>query len=134
MNAPFGVVFRLMAHRILVVEDDEAMRELLRLHLSTAGYDVQAAEDAIAAGYAVLKAVPDLIVCDVAMPHMDGFELVAALRADHTLPRVPVIFLTSDAEGEGRARVELGAAEYLNKPVRLEELLAAVRRQLAAPR
>ena len=44
------------------------------------------AEDAIAAGYAVLKAAPDLIVCDVAMPHMDGFELVAALRADDALP------------------------------------------------
>ena len=58
------------------------MRELLRLHLSSAGYAVEVAEDAIAAGYAVLKAAPDLIVCDVAMPHMDGFELVAALRAD----------------------------------------------------
>ena len=117
-----------MERRILVVEDDESMRELLRLHLSSAGYAVEVAEDAIAAGYAVLKAAPDLIVCDVAMPHMDGFELVAALRADKALPRLPVIFLTSDAD-EGRAR-ELGPMEYLNKPVRLEELLAAVGRHL----
>lgn len=122
-----------MAGRILVVEDDEAMRELLRLHLSSAGYAVEVAEDAIAAGYAVLKSAPDLIVCDVAMPHMDGFELVAALRSDDTVARVPVIFLTSLAEGEARAR-ELGAAEYLRKPVRLEELLAAVGRHLARPR
>ena len=117
-----------MTARILVVEDDESMRELLRLHLSTAGYTVEAAEDAIAAGYAVLKAAPDLIVCDVAMPHMDGFELVSALRADKALPRVPVIFLTSDAD-EGRAR-ELAPSEFLEKPVRLEELLAAVTRHL----
>lgn len=121
-----------MTARILVVEDDESMRELLRLHLSTAGYTVEAAEDAIAAGYAVLKAAPDLIVCDVAMPHMDGFELVSALRADKALPRVPVIFLTSDAD-EGRAR-ELAPSEFLSKPVRLEELLAAVTRHLPLPR
>jgi len=115
-----------------VVEDDESMRELLRLHLSSAGYAVEAAEDAIAAGYAVLKAAPDLIVCDVAMPHMDGFELVSALRADKAVPRVPVIFLTSDAD-EGRAR-ELAPSEFLSKPVRLEELLAAVTRHLPLPR
>jgi DNA-binding response OmpR family regulator len=119
-------------NRILVVEDDEAMRELLRLHLSSAGYDVEAAEDAIAGGYAVLKGAPDLIVCDISMPHMDGFELVAALRADRSLPRMPVIFLTSVDDGEGRAR-ELGA-EYLLKPVRLEELLAAVNRHLKGRR
>jgi CheY-like chemotaxis protein len=121
-----------MTGRILVVEDDESMRELLRLHLSSAGYAVEIAEDAIAAGYAVLKAAPDLIVCDVAMPHMDGFELVAALRADKALPKVPVIFLTSDAD-EGRAR-ELAPSEFLMKPVRLEALLAAVTRHLPLPR
>ena len=120
-----------MAQRILVVEDEEVMRELMRLHLSSAGYAVEVAEDAIAAGYAVLKGAPDLIVCDVEMPHMDGFELITALRADRTVPVVPVVFLTSVDE-EGRAR-ELGA-DYLRKPVRLEELLAAVSRQLRPPR
>jgi DNA-binding response OmpR family regulator len=118
-----------MQRRILVVEDDESMRELLRLHLSSAGYAVEVAEDAIAAGYALLKAPPDLIICDVEMPHMDGIELVAALRADQAMPQVPVIFLTSDEEREGRAR-ELGVTEYLNKPIRLEELLKAVYRHL----
>jgi two-component system OmpR family response regulator len=105
--------------RILVVEDDESMRELLRLHLSSAGYAVEVAEDAIAAGYSVLKAAPDLIVCDVAMPHMDGFELVAALRADAGVSnKLPVIFLTAESEGDDRAR-ELGG-EFLEKPIRLE--------------
>jgi len=119
--------------RILVVEDDESMRELLRLHLSSAGYAVEVAEDGIAAGYSVLKAAPDLIVCDVAMPHMDGFELVAALRADAGVSKnLPVIFLTAEPEGEGRAR-DLGG-EFLEKPIRLEELLAAVWRHLPLPR
>ncbi|HEU4440952.1 MAG TPA: response regulator transcription factor [Burkholderiales bacterium] len=119
--------------RILVVEDDESMRELLRLHLSSAGYAVEVAEDAIAAGYSVLKAAPDLIVCDVAMPHMDGFELVAALRADAGVSNsLPVIFLTAESEGDDRAR-ELGG-EFLEKPIRLEELLAAVSRHLPLPR
>jgi DNA-binding response OmpR family regulator len=119
--------------RILVVEDDESMRELLRLHLSSAGYAVEAAEDAITAGYALLESPPDLIICDVEMPHMNGIELIAALRADKAMPQVPVVFLTSDEEGEGRAR-QLGVTEYLHKPVRLEELLAAVGRHLPARR
>jgi len=60
----------------------------------------------------------------------ENLQFIAALRADKTLPRLPVIFLTSVAEQEGAARAELGAADYLFKPVRLEELLAAVSRQL----
>lgn len=119
--------------RILVVEDDESMRELLRLHLSSAGYAVEVAEDAIAAGYSVLKGAPDLIICDVAMPHMDGFELVAALRADTAVSnKLPVIFLTAESEADDRAR-ELGG-EFLEKPIRLEELLKAVSRHLPLPR
>ena len=119
--------------RILVVEDEESMRELLRLHLSSAGYNVEVAEDAIAAGYSVLKDVPDLIICDVDMPHMDGFELVAALRADAGVSnQLPVIFLTAESEGHDRAR-ELGG-EFLEKPIRLEELLKAVSRHLPLPR
>lgn len=115
--------------RILVVEDEESMRELLRLHLSSAGYTVEVCEDAIAAGYAVLRTPPDLIVCDIAMPHMDGLQFVEALRADPTVPRMPVIFVTSVTDGEARAR-ELGPGEYLTKPVRLEALLSAVMRHL----
>ena len=114
-----------MGARILVVDDDESIRELLRLHLSSAGYEVQVAEDAIAAGYLVLKGPPDLIITDVNMPHMDGFEFVAALRADAALPQIPVIFLTSLEDGDARGR-ELGAAGYVTKPVRADRLLSLV--------
>jgi CheY-like chemotaxis protein len=114
-----------MAARILVVDDDDSIRELLRLHLSSAGYEVQVAADAIAAGYIVLKAPPDLIITDVNMPHMDGFEFVAALRSDKAIPHIPVIFLTSFGEGDHHGK-SLGAVGYLTKPVRSDRLLSLV--------
>jgi two-component system chemotaxis response regulator CheY len=113
-----------MAAKILVVDDDESIRDLLRLHLSAAGYEVLVAADAIAAGYTVLRAPPDLIITDVNMPHMDGFEFVAALKADKTLPEIPVIFLTS--EDEGYRGKQLGAVGYVTKPVRADRLLSLV--------
>jgi CheY-like chemotaxis protein len=114
-----------MAATILVVDDDESLRQLLGLHLSAAGYAVLLAEDAIAAGYLVLRQPPDLIISDVNMPHMDGFEFVAALKSDKTLPDIPVIFLTSFEEGDHRGK-QLGAVGYLTKPIRADRLLAMV--------
>lgn len=114
-----------MAARILVVDDDDSLRELLRMHLSAAGYEVSTAADGIAAGYLVLRAPPDLILSDVNMPHMDGFQFIAALKSDKTLPEIPVIFLTSNEEGDHRGK-ELGAVGYLTKPVRADRLLELV--------
>src|SRR5688500_8842481 len=119
-----------MAANILVVDDDLNVRELLRLHLSAAGYEVQVAQDGIAAGYLVLRRPPDLIISDINMPHMDGFEFVAALKADKSLPQIPVIFLTTEEEGDQRGK-ELGAVGYLTKPVRSDRLLALVAQHVA---
>jgi CheY-like chemotaxis protein len=105
-----------VSSKILVVEDDDSMRDLLRMHLA-------------AAGYAVLQSTPDLILCDIEMPNMDGFQFVAALREDKSLPKIPVIFLTSQEEGDSRAR-ELGACAFLTKPVLADWLLTEVRRAL----
>src|SRR5919206_1196204 len=114
-----------MAATILIIDDDESMRELLRLHLKAAGYEVEVAEDAIAAGYMVLRKAPDLIISDVNMPHLDGFEFIEALKADKTLPQIPVIFLTSMEEGDHRGKA-LGAVGYITKPVRADKLLTLV--------
>ncbi|MGA8048926.1 MAG: response regulator [Burkholderiales bacterium] len=114
-----------MAASILVIDDDESIRELLRLHLSAAGYEVRLAKDAIEAGYSVLANPPDLLIVDVLMPYMDGFEFVEALKADKTLPDIPVIFVTSVEDGEARGR-EMGAVGYLTKPVRADRLLTLV--------
>src|SRR5437773_8300138 len=122
-----------MAASILVVDDDGNIRELLRMHLSAAGYDVHVAQDAISAGYMVLRSPPDLIISDVNMPHMDGFEFIAAVRADNSLPYIPVIFLTSEEEGEIRGK-ELGAVGYVAKPIRADRLLDLVAKHVPGGR
>jgi two-component system, chemotaxis family, chemotaxis protein CheY len=110
---------------ILVVDDDPNMRELLRLHLSNAGYAVDVAEDGLEAGYGLLRHTPDLIISDVNMPHLDGFEFIAAMRGEAAYRGIPVIFLTTAAEGESRGR-ELGAVGYVPKPVRADKLLSLI--------
>lgn len=114
-----------MGPKILVVDDDPNMRELLALHLRGAGYEVQSAEDGIAAGYIVLRQRPELIICDVNMPHLNGFEFIAALREDPQLRNIAVMFLTTEADGEQRGK-ELGAVGYLRKPVRADRLLSLI--------
>jgi CheY-like chemotaxis protein len=114
-----------MAATILVVDDEASVRELLKLHLSAAGYEVHVAADAIAAGYLVLRNPPDLIICDVNMPHMDGFEFISAVKADKSIPNIPVIFLTTFEEGDSRGK-ELGVVGYLTKPIRADRLLSLV--------
>jgi two-component system chemotaxis response regulator CheY len=114
-----------MVAKILVVDDDRNMRELLAIHLRNAGYDVQTAEDGLAGGYGVLRSRPDLIISDVNMPHLDGFEFIAALRSERSTRGIPVIFLTSEEQGEIRGK-ELGAVGYMPKPVRADRLLSVV--------
>ena len=118
---------------VLVVDDDASLRELLRLHLAAAGYQVEVAEDAIAAGYLVLRRPPDLIICDVNMPHLDGFEFIAAVKADKSLPDIPVIFLTSMEDADHRGR-SVGAIGYLTKPVRADHLLGLVAQHVSGGR
>ena len=122
-----------MPASILVIDDDESIRQLLQLHLSSAGYEVLVAADAISAGYMVLRSPPDLIISDVNMPHMDGFEFIAALKADKTIPNIPVIFLTSVEEGDHRGK-SLGAVGYITKPVRADKLLTLVAEHVSGGR
>lgn len=122
-----------MTGSILVVDDDPNMRELLRIHLSNAGYDVNVARDGVEAGYGVLRSRPDLIISDVNMPHLDGFEFIAAMREEAEFRSIPVIFLTSAAEGEYRGK-ELGAVGYVAKPVRADKLLSLVAANVAGGR
>jgi two-component system chemotaxis response regulator CheY len=114
-----------MAATILVVEDEQLMRELLRLHLSAAGYRVLLAEDPVAAGQVVVKQRPDLILADVEMPFMTGIEFVQALRSDPAVAAIPVIFVSSRSDLEGLCR-QLGAVAFLEKPVLSERLLSTV--------
>ena len=119
------------AARVLVIDDDKNMRDLLCIHLGAAGYEVEAAEDCVAAGHALLRRAPDLIITDVHMPHMDGFEFAAALGTDASLCRIPVIFLTSEEEGQDRAK-GVHAVGFVRKPVRADHLLSLVAKHLPA--
>src|SRR5438105_8389026 len=89
---------------ILIVDDDASVRELLKLQLVGEGYEVELADDAIIAGRALMRSPPDLMLVDVAMPYLDGLEFVAALKADSTMPDVPMVFITAHDDVSGRAR------------------------------
>jgi two-component system, chemotaxis family, chemotaxis protein CheY len=114
-----------MTHTILVVDDDRSMCELIELHLRNADYEVLLAEDAIAAGHLVVERRPDLIIADVDMPYMDGFQFVEAVRKDPAVSSTPVIFLTVKTEAEDRGKA-LGAVAFLTKPLLAGRLLEVV--------
>jgi two-component system chemotaxis response regulator CheY len=119
-----------MAQRtVLVVDDHAAMRELLKLHLTNAGYEVVVAEDALVAGRQLMKSPPDLLLIDVNMPYMNGVEFVATLLADGTVPCVPVVFITG---APVTLQAEALGAEVLRKPFVVKQLLEVVDRRMRA--
>ena len=116
------------AHRrptILVIDDDEIIRELVKLHLRNADYQVLEAEDAVIGGHLILQRRPDLVLCDVDMPYLNGYDLVAALKGDSGTRDIPVVFLTMN-EDVARQAKKLGAVAYLMKPVKADKLLEVV--------
>lgn len=117
---------------VLVVDDEPAIRELLKLHLANAGYEVHLAEDAIVAERALREAPPDLVVVDVALPYRSGLEFVAGLSADDQLRRLPVIFITGH-QGLASGALAL-AAGCLQKPFGVDALLDLVGRNLGEQR
>ena len=116
-----------MPSHILIVDDSRDILLLLRVALTRAGYRVSEAMHGEAALALVAQEIPDLIVSDIMMPEMDGFELLARVRADRRLMGLPVIFLTAagNADVEERAR-SLGVEHFLDKPVSPRRLLATV--------
>ena len=114
---------------ILAMDSDADTRDLLRLHLSGAGYSVRLADDAVCAGHKVLERVPDLLLADVSLPYMSGLDFVAALRADETLPRFPIILLATTAENPEQLKWARGFP-VLTKPMVADKLLACVAHEL----
>ncbi|MCD4523897.1 response regulator transcription factor [Nocardioides sp. cx-173] len=112
--------------RVLVVEDDRAVRESLRRSLEFNGYDVRLAGDGAEALATIGAAQPDVVVMDVMMPRLDGLETTRALRTAGN--RVPILVLTArDAVGDRVEGLDAGADDYLTKPFALQELLARLR-------
>lgn len=120
---------------IFVFDDHEAIRTLVRIHLQHAGYEVRVFEDAVEGGRAMLESPPDLLICDVNMPYMDGLAFLGAMKTDPRVARVPTIMLTSRTDDETEmAAVNAGAARFLTKPLRRDDLLQAVQHVLAKSR
>lgn len=118
--------------RILIIEDDVGFRDLLRIHLSLAGYASEMAEDGVEGGRALLARPPDLVLCDLNMPFMGGFELLSLMRTDEQTASIPVILLSGRSDGDTMAKaMQLGAADFLTKPVTLEVLMQSIHACLA---
>ncbi len=118
--------------RVLIIDDDLEFREGLRILLSAEGYSAQIMEDAVEGGKALLSNLPDLIVCDINMPFLNGFELLSLLRSDENTKALPVIIVSGDSDIDTLSKaVHLGASDYLIKPVTRERLLDSIRTCLA---
>jgi two-component system, OmpR family, response regulator len=112
-----------MGPNILIVDDDPNIRDTMSIHLRNAGYEVRTAKDGIDGGYAVLRKCPDLMIVDAQMPHMDGFQLVEAVRADGN--QLPVVMLITHDEWDERGR-NTGANGYITKPIFADKLLELI--------
>ena len=110
---------------VLVIDHDAVVRGMLRARLVAAGYEVLCAQDAIGAAHLVAEASPCLVICEARLPDMNGYEFVAALRADPLTRDIPVVLLT--VKGELQAGAErLGIAACFKKPVQFERLMRVV--------
>ncbi|HYP53061.1 MAG TPA: response regulator [Pyrinomonadaceae bacterium] len=116
--------------KILVVEDDEVARELMRMTLERQGYGVTAAEDGIAGYELAVSERPDLIITDIRMPSADGAHLVRRVRDTEGIAATPILVTTAYGTGDATFTLTQGADAYEPKPVDPASLLATVRRLL----
>src|SRR5215472_11637246 len=117
--------------KILVIEDEPEMRRNLATILRLEQFQPLAAENGRVGLEMARKEKPDVILCDVMMPELDGYGVIAALRASEETVSIPFIFLTAKGEKPDiRAGMNLGADDYLTKPVAKADLLAAIRSRL----
>jgi two-component system phosphate regulon response regulator PhoB len=121
--------------RILVVEDEPDILELIRYNLTKAGHVVVCAASGTDALRRIHAQPPDLVVLDLMLPDMDGFEVCRALRQDARTAKLPVVMLTArDEEADIVTGLELGADDYLTKPFSPRVLLARIKAVLRRPR
>ena len=113
--------------KILLVEDQPQMRRNIATILEMEGFDVTTAENGRRGVESAQSVKPDLILCDVMMPELDGYGVLQALREDKATATIPFVFLTAKGEKtDMRAGMNLGADDYLTKPVTKDDLLAAI--------
>ena len=113
---------------VLVVDDSDVIRSLIVLNLELEGFTIHQARDGQECLDIVHEVKPDVITLDVAMPRLDGFRTVEALRADPDTAGIPIVMVSARAQGSDIARgTALGVDAYLTKPFEPDELVATVR-------
>jgi two-component system chemotaxis response regulator CheY len=117
---------------ILTVDDSRTMRDMLRLALTDAGFEVMQAEDGLH-GLEVLQGrAPDVIVTDINMPRMDGYGFIEGVRADPARRAIPILVLSTESSPEKKMRArDAGATGWIVKPFTPEKLVDAIRRVAA---
>ena len=122
-----------MAKRILIIEDEQHLRETLSDIIEVNGYEVLSANDGEAGCHVAVREKPDLIICDVNMPKMDGFEVLQMLKSTMEERMVPpFIYLTAKVErADIRRGMRLGAEDYITKPFSNKEILEAIESRLS---
>ncbi|MFN9927849.1 MAG: response regulator transcription factor [Phenylobacterium sp.] len=124
--------FEARRRRVLVVDDDSAIRELITTRLDLAGFDTRTARDGSHALQRLMEFRPEAMVLDINMPVMDGFGVLNAMRARGDTSRVPILVLTArNAVEDVREAIALGARDYLSKPFRDDLLIQRVNRLFA---
>lgn len=112
-----------MAKRVLVVEDSQVIQRLIEVCLQPAGFEVETCTDGPSGLAAVSEHEPDLVILDVGLPGMSGWDVLSGIRADPATENVPVMMLTGDVHDAVRRRAaDLGANAYLAKPFRPQVL------------
>lgn len=130
MTLPYIFAFRMTAHkihRILVLDDEPDVTELLQYKLEQAGYRVDVLNDPLAFIARVRDFKPDLMILDIMMPELNGLQLCRIARADPAMKHIPIVFLTAKGEAEDRVTgLETGADDYMSKPFNAKELVLRI--------
>ena len=118
-------------YRILIVDDESDVTELLEYKLELEGYRVEALNDPLACIAKVREFEPDLMLLDIMMPELSGIQLCRIVRADPSMKDIPIIFLSARGEVEDRIKgLEAGAEDYISKPFNTNELLLRICKML----
>lgn len=119
--------------KILVIEDEETVRDNIWELLDAEGFETLVAENGVLGVELATQEVPDLILCDLRMPELDGYGVLKALRSEQITATIPVLFVTAKAsQAELSYGMGLGANAYITKPFSLSELLAVITQVLSA--
>ena len=117
---------------ILVVDDELVILRLLQAFLKSQGYEIELVNNGQSALQYLQQKLPDLILLDISMPDITGYELCTQLKADKRTKSIPIIFISALSEGMNKAKAfEVGATDYITKPFELEEVAARIKHQLA---